>query len=59
MKGGKEGRKRRSAGGDASSNKRGPRGKPAKGDAKRPAGAAPRKGSRKKSFGATATSDET
>jgi hypothetical protein len=49
MKGGKQGRKRRSADGGAarSDAERGERGKPRKGAAKRPAGGAPKKGSPK------------
>jgi hypothetical protein len=57
MKGGKEGRKRRSAGGGAGRTSAG-RGKPKKAGAKRPIGTAPKKGSRKKAFGATTTSDD-
>lgn len=55
MKGGKGGRARRPAGGGTTKAVK--RGKPEKAGAKRPAGAAPRKGSRKKSFGASSSTD--
>jgi hypothetical protein len=58
MKGGKEGRKRRSAGGGAGKSKA-PRGKPVKGAAPRPAGAAPKKGSPKRpQFGPRSTVED-
>ena len=57
MKGGKEGRKRRTSGGGAG-RQGSPRGKPKKGSAKRPVGGAPKKGSRKKSYGAMPTSND-
>jgi hypothetical protein len=59
VKGGKEGRKRRSAGGGAGRQVAG-RGKPKKGGAQRPENAAPPKGSPKKpQFGArTKSADE-
>lgn len=55
MKGGKQGRKRKSGGAaePAQEAKRNTRS-----GAGRPAGAAPKKGSRKKSFGATTADDE-
>ncbi len=58
MKGGKEGRKRRTAGAGAERQNRA-RGKPKKGGAKRPTGVAPKKGSRKKSYGGMPASEET
>ncbi|MEO6526161.1 MAG: hypothetical protein ABIP93_06015 [Gemmatimonadaceae bacterium] len=58
MKGGKEGRKRRSAGGSAG-RQGGVRGTPKKGGARRPENAAPPKGSPKKpQFGARTTAEE-
>jgi hypothetical protein len=56
MKGGKEGRKRKSSG-NAIPRQGGGRGKPKKG-AKTSAGAAPKKGSRKKSYGAVPRQDD-
>lgn len=55
MKGGKGGRARRPAGGSTPKGVK--RGKPPKLNAKRPTGAAPKKGSRKKSFGASSSTD--
>lgn len=55
MKGGKQGRKRKSSTGNAARAAK-VRGKPAKGDARRPPNAAPRKGARKRTFGALPTS---
>ncbi len=57
MKGGKSGRKRRTAT-SGSGRKTGARGKSAKGAAGRPATAAPKKGSRKKAYGAMPSSAE-
>lgn len=54
MKGGKEGRKRRTG---AASGASVPRGK-AKQPAKRPASVAPKKGSRRKSYGAVPHADD-
>ena len=56
MKGGKEGLKRKSSG-NAIPRQGGGRGKPKKG-AKTLAGAAPKKGSRKKSYGAVPRQDD-
>lgn len=56
MKGGKAGRKRRSVSADATPRGAG-RGKPAK-TGKRSPGSAPKKGSRKKTFGPMPTHDE-
>jgi hypothetical protein len=57
MKGGKEGRKRRAASGGAARQGRGAA-KAKKGGAKRQEGGAPKKGSRKKSFGAVPASED-
>ena len=57
MKGGKAGRKRKASAG-GSGRKTGARGKTARGAAGRPATAAPKKGSRKKTFGAMPSSAE-
>jgi hypothetical protein len=57
MKGGKEGRKRRT-GAASPTEATGPRGKARKVAAKRPANAAPKKGSRKKSWGAIPSTDD-
>lgn len=56
MKGGKAGRKRRPSGGAGAA----PAGRraPKKGSVVRPANAAPKKGSRKKSFGAISSAEE-
>lgn len=55
MKGGKAGRARKTSAGSAA-RQGSARGKPNKGRAKGPATGPPKKGSRKKSFGATSTS---
>lgn len=56
MKGGKQGRKRKSAG--AGAPRQGTaRGTSKKGSAKRPPGAAPRKGSRKSEFGGKSSTE--
>jgi hypothetical protein len=57
MKGGKEGRKRRTGAG-APSGAPVPRGKAKVAGAKRPANAAPKKGSRKKTYGAVPSTDD-
>ena len=57
MKGGKAGRKRRTSSGDAPRQGGGREGAK-KGSPKRPAGGAPRKGARKKSYGGTSTSGD-
>lgn len=59
MKGGKAGRKRKtSAGTGRPVREGGSRGKANTGNQKRAAGVAPKKGSRKKSFGGTSTSGD-
>lgn len=55
MKGGKEGRKRRTG---APAGAVSPRGKAKKATATRPAGVAPKKGSRRKSYGAVPSTDD-
>lgn len=56
MKGGKAGRKRRD-GGASEGRPSGGRRKPKQGDAPRPSTGAPKKGSRKKGYGGTSTSE--
>jgi hypothetical protein len=56
MKGGKQGRKRTTSKTD--SRPAGKRGKPHKGNAKRPGSEPPKPGSRKKAFGWRSTSEE-
>ncbi len=59
MKGGKAGRKRKtSTGAGRPAREGGGRGKAVTGNQKRPTGVAPKKGSRKKSFGGTSTSGD-
>lgn len=60
MKGGKAGRKRKSAGGGGAARQgSGPRARPAKGGARNPSTTAPKKGSRKNQrFGGTSSSGE-
>ncbi|MDB4887857.1 MAG: hypothetical protein JWN79_3295 [Gemmatimonadetes bacterium] len=57
MKGGKGGRRRRPSSSTKAASG-GARGKPKKANETRPANAAPKKGSRKKTFGAVPTADD-
>jgi hypothetical protein len=57
MKGGKEGRKRKTSASGAG-RQHGAPGKAKKGTPKRPTGGAPKKGSRKKTYGAMPTSED-